>query len=66
MGESIQVACYFMQSTQLNFTLSIRDAYQNEEHRLNRNQLPNFDLYKDKKDRIKLTQILSIFGAKLG
>ena len=24
MGESIQVACYFMQSTQLNFTLSIR------------------------------------------
>jgi len=34
MGESIQAACYFMQSTQLNFTLSIRDAYQNEQHRL--------------------------------
>ena len=32
----------------------------------NRNQLPNFDLYKDKKDKIKLTQKLSIFGAKLG
>jgi len=55
MGKSIQVACYFMQSTQLNFTLSIRDAYQMKSiDGRNRNQLPNFDLYKDKKDRNKL------------